>query len=454
MDNEWKDNSTIYMRQHSHYYRWILYPVIILFLGVLIFLFLGSSEQVVRSSAQISSDNIRHIQIPIEASIQENNLKENLEVRKGDTLVVFNVDNLTKQKEQLASEITTVEEKNKNISLLIRSLEEEVNLFTQNDVFGYSNQVNAFLKGKEQTTQATQQIEETYQNNVQNIQRTKNQLAEQIEKNQSKLQELEQIRTAWINQQNIQNYSTEYTSQYDLWQLQMRQSQETEKEQVKATILMEIDQSISQLQQTIDQLQLQKETIDTPVAPTGEVNSQLATIGQTKEQQIAVAKEQQKELLAEKEKNEVTLKSIENELKNGTIVAPMDGTIHLNSSYEKVGNIAKGTVIADIFDKRNKGILTIISRIPSDEMTHIKVGMPIHMKLDKKGVSEKVLNGEITEISETSTTTEEGTFFVVKGKIDVSKKNSLRYGLTGEIFFVIGKKTYINQIIDFMFDND
>lgn len=454
MENDWKNNSTIYLQQHSRYYRWVLYPIIGLFCGILLFIILGSSEKVIRSKAQLSSEHIVNIQIPMEAAIKENKLKENLSVKKGDTLIVFDVDDLMKQKEQLTTEIITLTEKNNGIKLLIQSLEEEKNLFTENDSFGYSNQVNAFLKNKEQINQATQQIEDTYQNNLHNIHKNNNQLDEQLTKNQNNLQELLQIRVAWINQQSIQNYSTENMSQYALWQVQMEQTQENEKKQVKATVLAEIDKLITQVNQTIDQLELQKGTIVNPVVPNGEINSQLATIDQVKEQQIAAAKEQQKVCISEKEKNDVTLKSIEKELKNSTLIAPTDGTIHLNSSYEETKNIPKGTIIAEIYPKKEQNQMEIISQIPADQMTHVKKGMPIHVKIDKKGISEQLLDGEITGISETSTNTDQGTFYTVRGVIKTPKNESLRYGLTGDLSLVVGKKTYWNQMIDFMFDRN
>lgn len=453
MNTDWKNTSTVYLQQHSRYYQWVLYPVILLFLGVLLFLFFGSSEQVVRSKAKLSAETITPVQIPIEASIKKNNLKENLKVQKGDILLVFDVEPLTKQKEQILDELATTEEKNKMIDLFIQSLEQEKNLFTQEDSYGYSNQVTAFLKGKEQTMQANQQVNKNYQANKQSAAKNREQLMQQITKNQSKIQELKQIRTAWDKQQAIANYSEEYLSKYSLWQLQMKQAQENEKEQVKATVLTEIDQLITQLQETNDQLAIQKEAIEDPVEPTGELNSQLAVVDQTKEQQIATAKEQQKELMSEKEKNEVTLKSVESDLQSAQMIAPVEGTIHLRESYEKVEEIPKGTVIAEIYETVDQNTLTVVSQISADEMTPIKVGMPIHMKLDKKGVSEQVLDGTVTEISETSTTTEAGTFFVVKGKIK-NKQKAIRYGLTGDISFVTGKKTYWDQLISFMFNKE
>ncbi len=98
MNNEWKNTSTIYLQQYSHYYRWILYPLSI-FSWEYFYFFFGSSEQVVHGNGMLSAETIIPIQIPVEASIKENNLKDNLKVNKGDTLIVFEMDDLVEQKE-------------------------------------------------------------------------------------------------------------------------------------------------------------------------------------------------------------------------------------------------------------------------------------------------------------------------------------------------------------------
>ncbi|MGH1633412.1 hypothetical protein ABE937_15440, partial [Enterococcus casseliflavus] len=60
------------------------------------------------------------------------------------------------------------------------------------------------------------------------------------------------------------------------------------------------------------------------------------------------------------------------------------------------------------------------------------------------------------DISTTSSTTEVGNFFAVKGqvKIPANKQKAIRYGLTGDVSFVVGKKSYWDQIIDFLFSKN
>lgn len=452
MTNNWQNNSTIYLKQHSHFYQWILYPVIFLFLGIMIFLIWGSSEQVIRSKGQLTSNEIIRVQIPIEAPIIKNHLKENLVVRKGDPLITFDLNPLSKQQQKAKEKLSAISQQLQAIDTLVKSFDSEQNLFGQSDIYGYSNQINAYLKEKEGIIQATQQIENTYENNLTSIQKKIHQLAEQLTKKQNELREWTQIRVAWLNQQSLQGYTAENMSKYAVWLQQMKQAPETEKEQVKATILAEIDSLISQQKQVIDQLQIEKDGAELPISPSSDIASQKTAVDKTKEQQVAVIKEKRHELLLNYEETEATLKNIEYELKNETVYAPSVGVIHLVSEYKSMMEIPKGTTVADIYPLLSTTEMTVAAQIPANEMTYVKVGMPIHFKLDKKGISEKILNGKLTEISETSITTDQGVFYSVKGIVTIPKNTEFRYGLTGDMTFVVGKKTYWRQLKDLLFN--
>lgn len=452
MTTDWQNNSTIYLKQQTHFYRWILYPVILLFLAVLIFLIYGSSEQVIRSDGQLTSNDIIPVQILIEAPIIKNQLKENLVVEKGDPLITFDLDPLLEQHQQTKEKISSMNQQLKSIDTLIKSFDSEQNLFEQGDAYGYSNQINAFLKEKEGILHAIQQIETTYENNLNSTHKKINQLAEQLTKKKNDLQEWTQIRAAWINQQPLQGYTPENMSKYAVWLQQMIQSPETEKEQVKVTILAEIDVLISQQKQTIDQLQLEKDGAEIPTSPANDIASQKTSIDKTKEQLVAVIKEKKQELLLSFEEEESTLKNIEYELKNEVIYAPSNGVIHVAPEFISMKEVPKGTTVAEIYPLLSTTKMTISAQIPANEMAYVKVGMPIRFKIDKKGISEKTLIGNLTEISETSTTTEQGTFYSVKGLVTIPTNTEFRYGLTGNMTFVIGKKTYWKQLKDLLFN--
>jgi len=103
-------------------------------------------------------------------------------------------------------------------------------------------------------------------------------------------------------------------------------------------------------------------------------------------------------------------------------------------------------VVGEIYPKSDKNNIEFTALLPANEMTRVKEGMKVHFKLDKKGVAPVVMEGSLSEISEGSTETKQGSFYEVKGKLIPKKSIETRYGLTGELSFIIGKKTYWEQI--------
>ncbi len=83
-------------------------------------------------------------------------------------------------------------------------------------------------------------------------------------------------------------------------------------------------------------------------------------------------------------------------------------------------------------------------------MTSVRTGMEVHFKLDKKGVAPTVIKGTLTEISETSNTSKQGAFCIVNGILASPKNFNNRYGLTGELSLIVGKKTYWNSLKDIL----
>lgn len=323
--NNWRDHSSVYSQQHQKFYRWVLYPVILFLLLGSLFLFFAKKEVVVRVSAQLTATKIDKLQVPLEANIKVNNLKENKDVKKGEVLVTFDTSILQNEKEQFEQENTSLEEQKKAAQLFIESIAKEQNLFEDDDEFGYSNQLKSLLLEKE--TQNTEQV--------------------------------------------------------------------------------------------------------------------LATT----KQKIAVLIETQK-------KNNYTLKNITEQLVRGTLKSPSTGIVHLNEEVTGQIDVSKGTVLAEIYPKQKESQLMFTALLPADEVTRIKAGMGVHFKLDKKGVASQTIEGTLKEISETSITTEQGTFYTIKGTLQPSKYFNNRYGMTGEVSLIIGKKTYWQQIKDTLLNQE
>ncbi|TQA71087.1 bacteriocin secretion accessory protein, partial [Enterococcus faecalis] len=280
---DWLDHSSVYSQQHHTFYRWVLYPVILfLCLGAL-FLAFAKKEVVIRTPAQLTAQKTEKLQVPVEAKIKTNTLKENQTVKKGEELVTFETTPLQNEKKQLEQENTTIEEQKKAAQTFIDSLTNEQNLFETEDSFGYSNQVKSFLAEKEATRYASKQSETNTQKEQEAYNKTKEQLEKQLTTRQKEQKEWEQVRTAWINEQSLEGFSTEITSRYQAWQSQLTDVPEEQKKQIKATTLATIDEQISQVKKEIEQLQSEQSKLVAPTTSDNEVSSQTEKTKQTKE---------------------------------------------------------------------------------------------------------------------------------------------------------------------------
>lgn len=292
-----------------------------------------------------------------------------------------------------------------------------------------------------------QKEQEVYEN-------TKEQIEKQLTTRKKELQEWKQVHTAWINQQSLEGFSLEITSKYQAWRTQLNEVSEEQKKQIKATILASIDEQITQQQKEIEQLQADQSKLVAPITAENEVSSQKEKVKQNKELTLATVKQKVIELTETQKKNETTLKTINEQFTQSMLKAPITGTIHLNEEITGQVDIPKGTILAEVYPEPEDSGLLFKALIPASESVQIKLGMTVHFKLDKKGVSPKTIDGRLTEISENSTTTEQGTFYTVKGVLSPSKELPNRYGLIGELSLIIGEKTYWQQIKDTLLNRE
>ncbi|NSW12248.1 bacteriocin secretion accessory protein, partial [Enterococcus faecalis] len=444
----WLEHSSIYRQKHNTFYRWVLYPIIFFLCLAGLFLVFAKKEIVIRTSAQLTAEKIEKLQVPIEGKIKLNNLKENQIVKKGEVLVTFETVTLQNEKIQLEQENISIEKQKKAIQMFIDSLIIEQNLFETEDVFGYSNQVNSFLAEKRAAFYAAQHSEAIVQKEQDSYNKVKEQLEKQITMYKEAQLEWEQVRLAWNKEQYLEGFSDEVMSKYQSWVTQLTDVPKEEKTKLKETILVTIDEQITQQKRQIEQLQAELSKLVAPNTAENEINIQKEKEKQNKELTLATAKQKLMELIETQKKNGLALKTIKEQIIKSTLKAPISGTIHLNEEAKGQKELPKGTTLAEVYPQQGDVERTFVAFIPSRESMRIKLGMPVHFRLDKKGVAMKTINGVLTEISENSTTTEEGTFYQVKGILKISREFTSRYGLSGELLLVIGKKTYWQEVKD------
>ncbi|MFG5501855.1 bacteriocin secretion accessory protein, partial [Enterococcus faecalis] len=84
----------------------------------------------------------------------------------------------------------------------------------------------SFLAEKEATLYALKQSEVATQKEQEIYDKAKEQLEKQLTMRQKEQRELEQVRTAWIDEQSLEGFSPEITSKYQLWKVQLTDAPE------------------------------------------------------------------------------------------------------------------------------------------------------------------------------------------------------------------------------------
>ncbi|BDP61814.1 bacteriocin secretion accessory protein [Enterococcus faecium] len=412
------------------------------------FLTFAKKEVVIRTTAQLNPEKIEKLQVPLEAKIMENFLKENQFVHKDDVLVRLDCSLIENEKAQIEQENQRITQQIKMAQLFIESISKGKNLFSTDDSFGYSNQLKSMLSEKESLRYALKQSELNDQKQLEVYEKTKRQLEKQIESSDSKLQEWQQVQVAWSNNQSLKDFSKEMMANYENWQEQLNNVSDDQKNQVKLTISASINEQIEQLKKEVEQYQSEKAKLVKPTTSENDRISQTEKGKQELEQAITTVKQTVTELNEKQEKNQSVIKSLDDQLSKGILKAPVSGTVHLNEETKGQAELAKGTVLAEIYPIHEKSKMKFTALLPANESTYIKEGMKVHFKLDQKGGAPITIDGTLDEISENSTATEKGVFYAVKGTLKTTQSFPFRYGLTGELSLIVGEKTYWQQIVD------
>ncbi|MBL5005368.1 iron ABC transporter ATPase [Enterococcus lactis] len=378
----------------------------------------------------------------------ENFLKENQFVHKDDVLVRLDCSLIENEKAQIEQENQRITQQIKMAQLFIESISKGKNLFSTDDSFGYSNQLKSMLSEKESLRYALKQSELNDQKQLEVYEKTKRQLEKQIESSDSKLQEWQQVQVAWSNNQSLKDFSKEMMANYENWQEQLNNVSDDQKNQVKLTISASINEQIEQLKKEVEQYQSEKAKLVKPTTSENDRISQTEKGKQELEQAITTVKQTVTELNEKQEKNQSVIKSLDDQLSKGILKAPVSGTVHLNEETKGQAELAKGTVLAEIYPIHEKSKMKFTALLPANESTYIKEGMKVHFKLDQKGGALITIDGTLDEISENSTATEKGVFYAVKGTLKTTQSFPFRYGLTGELSLIVGEKTYWQQIVD------
>ncbi|MFS7401618.1 bacteriocin secretion accessory protein [Carnobacterium maltaromaticum] len=452
MNTKWKNESFSYNKEHSKFYLYIIYPTLIAMIILVIFLFLGKKEIVVNLAGKLNPKTISNIQITQDEKIIINNLIENKSIKKGDLLIKFDSTKLDEKKTELSLFNEKLSIQKDLLELLKKSLTEEINYFTSQDIYGYSNIISAFLIEKEiklnevNAIKIAQEFDNNIENNLNQI------LTNQINSKKKEYEDTKELReNISISAINFKTENEEINKLFTIYSERIKLAGGEEKEQEKNMIVAELTNKLENLSIDINNLELEK--VKSSNINFDKNNEEILSITNSiellKQQNLIEIANKKTILETEFSEKNIELVELNKAIEDLEIIAESSGILKINNQLKNTNYIPKGTNVAEIIPEVTIENLEINTLISTEDIGNVKKGMPFYFKTINKGKGKKSLSGKIVSISKRSIKVNDSEFYEATGEI-ISNPNieELYYDLSGEISIIVGKKSYFNYLKD------
>lgn len=401
MNNHLFQSAEFYQRRYHNFATILVLPLTLLVLFIVLFSLFAHTEITVTSTGEITPTKvIEVIQSTSNNIISTNNLKDNKTVKKGDLLVKYSDKLEASQSNIIQQQIDRDDRQAAALETLINSLKQGTNLFGDNDEFGYSSTINAFLN---------QAITITSQVNQANV-------------------------TVAKQEESVNKANSSIPKQITELQTQVNQYQEP--------------------QSDIDNLNLKLSSNVTTGTYDNSASSQIETL---RNQQVSQAQEQLNQVNKDKESLQAQLEQANIRKEATSLYANSNGVLHLNSQIKGESYIPQGTVIGQIYPNLSEAKnVAITYYVNSNYINQLKKQQTVRFTLNTVGKTPTVIKGEIVSLDKAATETKNGNFFKVTAKVNVTSQDreNLTYGMQGKVVSVIAKKTFFNYFKDKLLNNN
>ena len=401
MNNHLFQSAEFYQRRYHNFATILVLPLTLLVLFIVLFSLFAHTEITVTSTGEITPTKvIEVIQSTSNNIISTNNLKDNKTVKKGDLLVKYSDKLEAYQSNSIQQQIDRDDRQAAALETLINSLKQGTNLFGDNDEFGYSSTINAFLN---------QAITITSQVNQANV-------------------------TVAKQEESVNKANSSIPKQITELQTQVNQYQEP--------------------QSDIDNLNLKLSSNVTTGTYDNSASSQIETL---RNQQVSQAQEQLNQVNKDKESLQAQLEQANIRKEATSLYANSNGVLHLNSQIKGESYIPQGTVIGQIYPNLSEAKnVAITYYVNSNYINQLKKQQTVRFTLNTVGKTPTVIKGEIVSLDKAATETKNGNFFKVTAKVNVTSQDreNLTYGMQGKVVSVIAKKTFFNYFKDKLLNNN
>ncbi len=480
--NDLKDSREIYESKPKPIGIIFIYLLLAILISVLIFSFFGKKDIILNTSADIQySKASSTITNAVEGKVNTISFKETEKVKKGDTLLKLNDDEIIKKKESIESDLEKLKKQKELNNTLKESIENNKDLFSKEDEWGYKRQFESYSKEIILIEKSRKKIKLKQKRLKKKKNKLKANLNQSIEDIKSKLNRISKLKNSIENDKKFSKKKDKYDSYYDFYQSNKKNLDQQikdldkinkednqdelskEKENIKTQIenlkqenLIKLNEEEEELKQSINNIENSKENNDlSNLNSDEELNNYSLSIEQIKkdiQNQIAQKNNELKNLIKSK-KDELDFTKLE--MTKYTIKAPNEGYVNIIHNLSEGDNLQTGTQILKIVPENEELIAKIY--IPSNYIANVGIGDKVRFSFDNiKKSNKQTIEGNIVNISPDSSVNQSGDkFYIAESTIkakDLHKYNGdkqyLKNGMTANVSIIVDSKRYIDYIFD------
>lgn len=452
MDKKFLESTEFYDARHQDFSKFIIIPMVLLLFFSLLFSIVGKKEITVKGIGKVvPRRTVSKVQSISNNQILVNNLENNKKVKKNDVLIVYDTEPNKLRIKHLEEQLDEVRSQLESAQLLEESLEKGESVFKERDKYGYFEIFESYLNDV---------FSVEYEISVENasiIRQNKTieniKLAIKLEQEELEIRviELLELKGAVTNDEKLYEEHTLY-SKYLLYESQMSKEPQL-KEELKNMLIIEIDETIIQIQSTLKSLNTQKKNVGSTLPIIQNSSNRVAKI---KHQELINSRKEIVQLENDKDvfKREIAVE--ERLMREGELKATTSGILNVEKHLSGSETIAIGVTIAEIFPElTNQEEIEILILIAATDIVGIKPDLPTKFKIIQSIPKMKILEGKVNNVSVSPVDFEGNSYFEVSANIAVTEKELLEieYGLLGESVIVIGKKTFFNYYKEKLLNN-
>lgn len=439
-------SAEFYQRRYHNFATLLVLPLVLLVLFLGLFSLIAKKEVTITSLGEITPTTIiASIQSTSNNNIVANHLVNNQLIQKDSLLVEYSETMEQSQRESLESQLATLERQKSGLDTLKASLEQGSNLFSGNDEFGYVHTFQNFISQSQDIELGISKVNTEVNNQAIIASNTISTIDDQVNQIYQKIAEYEELRSAIISRATSLPSGNPHQATLNNF---LTQSQAEGQSSLSNQYVNQIDQTISGLESSISNLNIQKSSTGSVSVYDSSLGSKIETLRtqflQTTAQQKTTIENQITDLKAKLEQASV-------QLEHNIIKAPEAGVVHLNPEFEGKDLIPSGNEIAQIFPNIQETKEVYISYyVTSEYVSLLKEKQAVRLNLEKIGNQPITILGKVHTIDKTSTKTEKENLFKITALAKVPEKDAaiIQYGLQGRVTSVIAKKSFFDYYKD------